>query len=97
MQQVDEAGWERLREDRTLETSFIQAGEQMIRVYITSVPDGQVQQPSLLLMLEQQSEYGIVDTLTMNWASELIGFEINNSQVRKKIEAKYIDNFCRIG
>lgn len=93
--QVDEAGWERLREDRTLETSFIQAGEQMIRVYITSVPDGQVQQPSLLLMLEQQSEYGIVDTLTMNWASELIGFEINNSQVRKKIEAKYIDQFLQ--
>ncbi len=94
-QQVDEAGWRKLREDMTLETGFIQVEGQMIRVYITSVPDGQMHQPSLLLMLEQQSEYGIVDTLTMNWASELVGFEISNSQVRMKIEAKYIDQFLQ--
>lgn len=92
--QISETGWRKLREDSGLETSFIQTGSRTVRVHISSVPSGQTE-PFLLLMLEYESEYVIVDTLTMSWAGELAGFEISNAQARQKIEAKYIDQFLQ--
>ncbi|WP_424766934.1 PucR family transcriptional regulator [Paenibacillus sp. sgz302251] len=92
--QIKEAAWEKLREDRMLETGFIQIADKYVRSYVSVVQDNQVP-PFLLVMLEAENEYSIVDTLTMNWASELVGFEISNAQTRKKIEAKYIDQFIQ--
>ncbi|GGG17143.1 PucR family transcriptional regulator [Paenibacillus abyssi] len=92
--QIEEAQWQKLREDRTLETGFIQIADRYIRVHISAVPDKQTY-PFLLVMMETEQEYGIVDTLTVNWASEFVGFEISNAQARKRIETKYIDQFIQ--
>ncbi|WP_020617107.1 PucR family transcriptional regulator [Paenibacillus daejeonensis] len=93
-QQVETEEWDKLRRERTLETGFIRVGDTYVRTHATEIEDARGQS-FLLVMLEVQQEYGIVDTLTMNWASELVGFEINNAQARSRIEAKYIDQFVQ--
>ena len=93
-EQVETEEWDKLRRERTLETGFIRVGDTYVRTHATEIEDARGQS-FLLVMLEVQQEYGIVDTLTMNWASELVGFEINNAQARSRIEAKYIDQFVQ--
>ncbi|GBF76649.1 PucR family transcriptional regulator [Paenibacillus sp. 598K] len=92
--QTDPEAWDRLRRERTLETGFVKLADRSVRAYVTEIEDGR-QQPFLLILLEAQVEYGIVDTLTMNWAGELVGFEISNAQARSRIEAKYVDQFVQ--
>lgn len=92
--QVEETEWKRLRELKSSETGFIRIGGQTIRVYLSMVNDEQAP-PFLLLMMEYLNESGIVDTMTVNWAGELVGFEISNMQARQKIEAKYFDQFLQ--
>jgi len=91
--QLEEEVWHRLRMDSDHETSFLHLGQRSIRVCCSPVLEGD--RSHLLLMLEERQEYGIVDTLTINWASKLVGFEISNAQARRKIEAKYIDQFLQ--
>jgi len=90
---LDETAWRRLRSDSSFETSFLEVGGRHIRVYCAEVIEGV--QPHLLLLLEANREYDIVDTLTLNWASKFVGFEISNAQARRKIEAKYIEQFLQ--
>lgn len=90
---LGEAGWRKVRQDSPLETSLLPLEHRTIRVHCSVVLEGM--RPYLLLMLEDRPEYGIIDTLTLNWASKLVGFEISNAQARQKIEAKYIDQFLQ--
>ncbi|MBD2847070.1 PucR family transcriptional regulator [Paenibacillus sp. IB182496] len=92
--EAEDGHWLRLREDARMQTSFVPLAGRNVRVYIAEVPDGQGA-PFLLLLLEHNREYGIVDTMTMNWAAELAGFEISNEQARRRIEAKYVDQFLQ--
>ena len=91
---IDAAGWAKLREDSAMETCFLQVGGRSVRAYCAAAPDGP-RQPALLLLLELRREYDIVDMLTMNWAAELVGFEISNRAARQRIEAKYIGQFLQ--
>lgn len=84
----------RMREDAALGLSVIRVEDRDIRVYISTVPDRRPVS-ALLLLLEWKQDYGLVDTLTMNWAAELAAFEIRNAQVRRDIESKYIDQFIQ--
>ncbi|MFS0725471.1 PucR family transcriptional regulator [Paenibacillus sp. 1P07SE] len=92
--QVEADEWDKLRRERTLETGFIRIGDTYVRTHTTGIEDARGQSFQLV-MLEVQQEYSIVDTLTMNWAGELVGFEISNAQARSRIEAKYIDQFVQ--
>ena len=91
---MGDAEWERIRADRAPETSIVPIGDETVRVHVTTVPGGQ---PGsyLLLILEYANENGIVDSLTVNWAGRLLGFEISNMQARRNIEAKYFDQFLQ--
>lgn len=91
---IEDSEWSKLRTDQTLETNVLQIGDRSIRVHVAAVPDGQVRS-YLLLILEYTAEYGAVDTLTINWAGRLLGFEISNMQARKNIEIKYFDQFLQ--
>ncbi|QJD85768.1 PucR family transcriptional regulator [Cohnella herbarum] len=91
---IEETEWVKFREDQTPETNVLQIGERSVRVHVATVPDGQVRS-YLLLILEYSAEYGAVDTLTINWAGRLLGFEISNMQARKNIEVKYFDQFLQ--
>lgn len=91
--QLEASDWEQLRQDSPLEISLIAIDGKSIRVHCSSVMEGA--EPYLLLLLESFQECNIVDTLTLNWASKFVGFEISNAQARKKIEAKYIDQFLQ--
>jgi len=90
---LDETAWNKLRDDSVLETSIVRLEDRDIRVFASAVAEGP--RPYLLLMLETNREHAAVDTLTMNWASKLVGFEISNEQARRNIEAKYIDQFLQ--
>lgn len=92
-EQMTERDWQKLRLESSLETSFLEIDGRNTRVYFSSVLEEV--QPYLLLMFEHQHEYDIVDTLTMNWASKLVGFEISNALARRNIEAKYIGQFLQ--
>lgn len=91
---IDEKEWQKLRTQRELETCILQIGDHPVRVHVTKVPDGKISS-YLLLVVENEQESGIVDTLTLNWAARLLEFEISNMQARKKIEAKYFDQFLQ--
>ncbi|WP_373230352.1 PucR family transcriptional regulator [Cohnella sp.] len=91
---IEESEWGKIRTDQLLETNVLQIGDRSIRVHVAAVPDGQVRS-YLLLFLEYTTDYGTVDTLTINWAGRLLGFEISNMQARKNIEVKYFDQFLQ--
>ena len=91
---IGPAGWAKLREDSAMETCFMPVGGRNVRVYCAAALDGP-RQPVLLLLFELRREYDIVDMLTMNWAAELVGFEISNRAARQRIEAKYIGQFLQ--
>jgi len=91
---IGPAGWAKLREDSVMETCFMPVGGRNVRVYCAAALDGP-RQPVLLLLFELRREYDIVDMLTMNWAAELVGFEISNRAARQRIEAKYIGQFLQ--
>ncbi|XID91704.1 PucR family transcriptional regulator [Paenibacillaceae bacterium WGS1546] len=91
---VDEVEWAKFRAERTVETNVLQIGERAVRVHAAAVPDGQIRS-YLMLILEYRSDYGAVDTLTINWACRLLGFEIGNLLARKNIESKYFDQFLQ--
>lgn len=91
---IQESEWNKFRVDEMLETNVLQIGDQSYRVHVASVHEGEVR-PYLLLILEYSTEYGTVDTLTIDWAVRLLGFEISNMQVRKNIEVKYFDQFLQ--
>jgi len=91
---VGEEEWARYRTEQTLETNVLQIGERSVRVHVSAVPDGQIRS-YLMLILEYSSDYGTVDTLTINWAGRLLGFEIGNLLARKNIETKYFDQFLQ--
>ncbi|MFB9279272.1 PucR family transcriptional regulator [Cohnella cellulosilytica] len=91
---IAEEEWAKFRTEQTLETNVLQIGERSVRVHVAAVPDGQVR-PYLMLILEYSADYGTVDTLTINWAGRLLGFEISNLLARKNIEAKYFDQFLQ--
>ncbi|OXS56642.1 hypothetical protein B1A99_20200 [Cohnella sp. CIP 111063] len=93
-ERIGEEEWTKFRTEQTMETSVIQIGERSVRVHVAAVPDGQVR-PYLMLILEYAADYGPVDTLTINWAGRLLGFEISNLLARKNIEAKYFDQFLQ--
>lgn len=84
-----------LRADRSrlLETSFVEWDGRHRRVYCAEVNEGV--RPYVLLMVEADREYTIVDTLTLNWAGQFIGFEISNANARRRIEAKYVEQFLQ--
>ncbi|MCI3918965.1 PucR family transcriptional regulator ligand-binding domain-containing protein [Paenibacillus sp. TRM 82003] len=84
-----------LRADRSrlLETSFVELDGRYRRAYCAEVNEGA--RPHVLLMVEADREYTIVDTLTLNWAGQFIGFEISNANARRKIEAKYVEQFIQ--
>jgi len=92
--QVAEEEWSVFRTGQRLETNVLQVGDRSVRVHVAAVPDGQIR-PYLMLILEYASEYGPVDTLTINWAGRLLGFEISNLLARKTIETKYFDQFLQ--
>ncbi|MGN7455333.1 PucR family transcriptional regulator [Paenibacillus pasadenensis] len=48
-----------------------------------------------LLVLEQDGELGVVDSLTISWAARLLGFELANRRARESIESKYLDQFLQ--
>ncbi|MFC5703130.1 PucR family transcriptional regulator [Cohnella faecalis] len=91
---VEESEWNKFRTDQMLETNVLQIGERSVRVHVAAVPDGQFRS-YLLLILEDTTDYGTVDSLTVNWAGRLLGFEISNMQARKNIEVKYFDQFLQ--
>ncbi|WP_027094450.1 PucR family transcriptional regulator [Cohnella thermotolerans] len=93
-ERIGSAEWERLRAERALETNVITVGEESLRVHVAPVADEQIQ-PYLLLVMDRRNEYDVVDSLTVNWAARLLGFEINNMQARRNIEAKYFDQFLQ--
>lgn len=91
---VGEEEWAKFRTERTMETNVLQIGDRGVRVHAAAVPDGQIRS-YLMLILECGSDYGTVDTLTINWACRLLGFEIGNLLARKNIESKYFDQFLQ--
>ncbi|MFC4601348.1 PucR family transcriptional regulator [Cohnella hongkongensis] len=92
--EVAEEEWAKFRTEQPLETNVLQIGSRSVRVHIAAVPDGQIR-PYLMLILEYSADYGTVDTLTINWAGRLLGFEISNLLARKNIESKYFDQFLQ--
>ncbi len=92
-ERLEAEDWRRLREESPRETSFLPAGDRSIRVYGSADQGGE--RRHMLLLFEERQEFSIVDSLTINWASELVGFEISTAQARRKIEAKYIDQFLQ--
>lgn len=91
---VPASEWDRLRTNQSLEMNVLQWNAHTCPVHLSAVPGGQLD-TDLLLVLESDSEYGIVDSLTVNWAGKLLGFEISNMQARQNIEAKYFDQFLQ--
>ncbi len=93
-EQISGHDWERLLHDSAAVTHLVSVGERQMRVHCSTVFE---EEPLayLLLVLEEHKESGIIDKLTINWASKLVGFEITNAQARRKIEAKYIDQFLQ--
>ena len=92
-EQLTQEDWLRIRSDRVFGASVLANGDKTSRVHIFTIRSGS--SPYMLLMVEDRNEQQLVDTLTMNWAAELLGFEISNAQARKQIEAKYIDQFLQ--
>jgi purine catabolism regulator len=91
---MPESEWERIRGDQLLETNILQLQHGSCQIHISTVP-GESFRSYLLLVLEHASDYGVVDSLTINWACRLLGFEISNMQARRTIEAKYSDQFLQ--
>lgn len=91
---MPETEWERIRGDQLLETNILQLRHGSCQIHISTVP-GESFRSHLLLVLEHATDYGIVDSLTINWACRLLGFEISNMQARRTIEAKYSDQFLQ--
>ncbi|MGG4032800.1 PucR family transcriptional regulator ligand-binding domain-containing protein [Paenibacillus cisolokensis] len=91
---IDDAGWHALRSARDREASVLQVAGSSVRVRVMPVSADPLH-PYLLLVFEEGGGYGIVDSLTVNWAGRLLGFEISNMQARKKIEMKYFDQFLQ--
>ncbi|PAD73259.1 PucR family transcriptional regulator [Paenibacillus campinasensis] len=92
--QINEEAWSGLRGEPMAETQFLRMGERQLRVHVTAVSDDGPRS-FLLLIIEDGSNYGPVDALTVTWAGRLLGFEISNMQARKTIEAKYFDQFLQ--
>jgi purine catabolism regulator len=93
-EQIDSREWEQLQSEEPSSIQFIQILNSPVKVYGSAVFE---ESPSahLLLLLEYRHEIGVLDMMTMNWASKLVGFEITNANVRKNIESKYIDQFLQ--
>ncbi|MCD1258563.1 PucR family transcriptional regulator ligand-binding domain-containing protein [Paenibacillus athensensis] len=89
-----EQDWAAYRAKLRLESGAAPLGADGMRVHATAVLDEQMD-AHLLLMFECDRQGGAVDTLTMNWAGRLLGLELRNMQARKKIEAKYLDQFMQ--
>lgn len=91
---VDEQEWRRIREEQMLESNVIRAGEENIRVQLLAVTEEQPE-PYLLIIFDRNNVYGTVNSLTVNWAGRLLGFEISNMQARRTIETKYADQYLQ--
>ncbi|URN95923.1 MAG: PucR family transcriptional regulator ligand-binding domain-containing protein [Candidatus Pristimantibacillus lignocellulolyticus] len=91
---VNEQELEKWYSSERMETNVLHIGEEAFHAHSMIVP-GEFQQSYRLVIIEQYSPYSTVDALTVNWASRLLGFEISNMQARKKIEAKYSDQFVQ--
>ncbi|MFC6334320.1 PucR family transcriptional regulator [Paenibacillus septentrionalis] len=77
-----------------LDSNVIAVGNETFHAHCVTVP-GDTEHAYRLLVIEQYNQYRTVDALTINWASRLLGFEISNMQVRKSIEAKYLEQFVQ--
>ncbi|GIQ70622.1 PucR family transcriptional regulator [Xylanibacillus composti] len=86
--------WDQLRGDSNLGVSFMTVGERRIRVYPSRI-DNKQGSNSLLLLLEWNEEYTMVDQLTIDRVGILVGLEMINANARKEVEAKYVDQFLQ--
>jgi purine catabolism regulator len=83
-----------MREYSKTGVSFIDIDNRRIRVYIASINTKRGNQ-SLLMLFEWNKEYTIVDQLTIDRISVLVGLEMMNIHARKEVESKYIDQFLQ--
>jgi purine catabolism regulator len=86
--------WSQMRDDSNLGISFITIGDRRIRVYISAINDKQYNK-CLLILLEWNQESSVVDQLTIDRVSVLVGLEMINSNARREVESKYIDQFLQ--
>ncbi|WP_407267739.1 PucR family transcriptional regulator [Radiobacillus sp. PE A8.2] len=84
----------KLREDSKTGVSFINIHDRRIRVYIANINTKQ-HHHCLLLLFEYNKEYAVVDQLTIDRISILVGLEMMNINARKEVESKYIDQFLQ--
>lgn len=86
--------WSRLRDDIKLGTSVITVGERRIRVYISAV-DSKQYNDCLIMLLEWNQEHSVVDELTIDRVGVLVGLEMINTNARKEVESKYVNQFLQ--
>ncbi|UHA61378.1 PucR family transcriptional regulator ligand-binding domain-containing protein [Metabacillus litoralis] len=90
----DSVWLKKIREDSIDGVSFIHINNRRIRVYIVRVNTKRGNN-SLLMLFEWNKEYTIVDQLTIDRVSILVGLEMMNIHARKEVEFKYIDQFLQ--
>lgn len=92
---LEDSVWLRkIREDSKDGVSFIHINKKRIRVYIVRI-NTKRGNTALLMLFESNKEYTIVDQLTIDRVSILVGLEMMNIYARKEVEFKYIDQFLQ--
>jgi purine catabolism regulator len=86
------ADWLRMRSGTHPGVRFVSVGERRIRVHVSTVND---RYDCLLMLLEWNREFSVLDQLTIERVGVLVGLEMMNANARKEVEAKYVDQFLQ--